>query len=55
MHSLHSSSMFEFYKNIDNTYYEDKSIILIEKDVEVLGIRITKKINEKNISIFFLL
>ena len=52
MHSLHSSRMFEFYKNYDNTYYQDRSIILLEKNVAVLGIRITKKLIDKNICIF---
>ena len=52
MHSLHSSSMFQFYKNIDETYYEDKSIILKEKEEIVLGIRISKKINQENKNLF---
>lgn len=52
MHSLHSSIMFHFYKNVDDTFYEDKSVIVKEKDDEVLGIRISKKINDKNISHF---
>ena len=52
MHSLHSSRMFEFYKNYDNTYYQDRSIILLEKNVEVIGVRITKKLIDKNISVF---
>lgn len=52
MHSLNSSIMFDFYKNADNTYYEDKSVIVRERDIEILGIRISKKINDKNISLF---
>lgn len=52
MHSLHSSSMFKFYKNIDDTFYEDKSIILKEKEDVVLGIRISKKIDQDNKSFF---
>ena len=52
MHSLHSSRMFQFYKNINDIYYEDKSIILKEKEEIVLGIRISKSINQENKHLF---